>query len=73
MIIHALQAIFHSINEEHQKREIFDLLLNVLHNILGYSSSVYSSISNEARDSLNKLCVFLEFSLLHSFFSTFLV
>lgn len=51
----AIQAIFHSINEEHHKRE--RLLLKVLH-ILDYSYSVYLDISSEACDLLNKWCSF---------------
>lgn len=49
----ALQAIFHSINEEHHKRERFAILLEVLHT-LGYDSTVNSDTSCEARDLLNK-------------------
>lgn len=45
----ALQAIFHSINEEHDKRERFPILLEVLH-ILGYDSRINSDTASEARD-----------------------
>jgi len=53
----ALQAIFHSVNEDHNKRERYVILLEVLY-ALGYDSNVNSDTSSEARDLLNKWCSF---------------
>ncbi|KAL4147901.1 hypothetical protein QTP88_002228 [Uroleucon formosanum] len=53
----ALQAICHSVNEDHNKRERYVILLEVLY-ALGYDSNVNSDTSSEARDLLNKWCSF---------------
>jgi len=53
----ALQAIFHGCYEDHNKRDRFAILIEVLHT-LGYDTSTDSDTRSEARDLLVKWCSF---------------